>query len=143
MSNVSVGFQANPSSVLDAYRRIEEAARRANKELRSMQDINFPGLEDARQELESINRGFTQMFSRAVRGGTAEALRSGAKSGLYTPDLVSWMQNAHRQFPDEAAFQRHMQGVLQQSGNLANMGALPNFGGTNSPSGGAAHRWGL
>lgn len=138
MSNVSVGFQANPSSVLDAYRRIEEAARRANKELRSMQDINFPGLEDARQELESINRGFTQMFSRAVRGGTAEALRSGAKSGLYTPDLVSWMQNAHRQFPDEAAFQRHMQGVLRQSGNLANMGALPNFGGGGgaAPTGG-------
>ena len=124
MSNVSVGFAANPSQVLDAYRRIEEAARRANKELRSMHDIDFPGLEDAREELEAINRGFTQMFSKVVRGNQAEALRSGARGGLYERDFVSWMQNARRQFPDEAAFQRHVQGVLRQSGNLANMSPM-------------------
>jgi hypothetical protein len=77
--NVSIGFSDQPNQVLDAYRKIEEAAKRANKELRSMADVDFPGLEDARDELEAINRGSTQMFSKLVRGPQAEALRSGGR----------------------------------------------------------------
>lgn len=136
-NTVGVIFSAQPNQVLDAYRRIQEEAKRTNKEVRSMADIHFPGLEDAKRDLEEINRGFQQMFSKVVRGNQAEALRSGAKGGVYDRDIISWMQNGRRQFPDEAAWQRHVQGVLRQAGNLSAMGS---FGG-GAPGGGGGG-WG-
>jgi len=139
---VSVPFAADPNQVLEAFRRIQEEARKTGRELKSLGDIDLPGLEDARKQLEDMQRGFGQLFAPAVRGGAAEALRSGARSGMYQPDIVSWMQNAQRQFPDPNELNRHIQAVLKQSGRIAGFDAPGaaggGMGGYSGPGFGAA-----
>lgn len=135
MTNVVVGLSAQPDQVLGAYRKIEEAAKRANKELKSMADIDFPGLEDARDELERINVGLAQMGSKLVRGSTAEAYRAGVRGGAYQGgDIVSVLRGMRSQYPDEAAYQREVQKIVRQAGNLANLGGFAVGGGSGAPS---------
>ena len=119
---VAVPFSADPNAVIDAFRRIQEEARKTGRELKSLGDVDFPGLEGAKKQLQDMQTGFQQLFAPAVRGGAAESLRSGARAGMYEQDIVSWMQGAQRQFPDPAALNRHIQQVLTQSGRIAGMG---------------------
>lgn len=131
--SVSIPFSAQPDQVLEAFRRIQEEARKTGRELKNLGDVNFPGLEDAKRILEETNLGMTQMLSPAVRSRAAETLRAGVKAGLYQPDIVSVLSNAQRQIPDPRAMNNHLQALLQQSGNIAAMGGGGDGG---VPSGG-------
>jgi hypothetical protein len=133
---VAVPFSADPNQVLEAFRRIQEEARRTGRELKSLGDINFPGLEDAKKILEDANRGLEQMFSPAVRGRAAESLRSGAKAGMYDRDIVSVLGNAQRQFPDERALNNHINAVVQQATRIAALSGGMSGGGEEAQGGG-------
>ena len=132
---VSVPFSAEPNQVLDAFRRIQEEARKTGRELKNLGDVNFPGLEDAKRQLEHMNVGLQQMMSPAVRTRAAESLRAGVKAGLYQPDIVSVLNNAQRQFPDPKALQNHLNSLMLQSGNIAAMGGGGGGRGPGSPGG--------
>lgn len=121
---VSVPFSAQPNQVLDAFRRIQEEARKTGRELKNLGDVNFPGLEDAKRTLESVNVGLQQMMSPAVRTRAAESLRAGVKAGMYSPDIVSVLSNTQRQFPDQHALQNHLNALVQQSSNIAAMDSV-------------------
>jgi hypothetical protein len=82
------------------------------------------------------------MYSTAVRGNAAAALRSGRQAGLYS-DAISWHQNVGRQFPDQQAQQRHIDAVLSQAGNIASMGGGVGGGGSGGSSSGGGGLGGM
>ena len=130
---VSIGINAQPTQVIEAFRKITEEAKRLGIEVKNMSSLDMiPGLEDAKQQIRDINAGMQQMYSTAVRGSAASALRSGRQAGLYN-DAMSWHQNVGRQFPDAAAQQRHVDAVLMQAQHISSMGG--GGGGGISPGG--------
>ncbi len=115
---VSIPFSAEPNQILDAFRRIQEEARKTNRELKSLGDVDFPGLEDAKRQLQDMQRGFEQMFSKAIRTNAAGDLRSGSRNGVYDKDVVSWLSNVQKQFPDQKDLVRHLKSVIEQSARI-------------------------
>lgn len=127
--NVSIGINAQPNQAVNAFKQIMDEARRLGLEIKKMSDLDMlPGLDAAKQHVRDINAGMQQMYSTAVRGNAAAALRSGRQAGLYS-DAISWHQNVGRQFPDQHAQQRHIDAVLSQAGNIAAMGGGSGGGG--------------
>lgn len=116
---VAIPFSAQPDQVLEAFRRIQEEARKTNRELRNLGDIDFPGLEDARQKLADLQPGFEQLFSKIMRSEAAGALRSGNNNGVYDKDIVSWLGNVSKQFPDQKDLVRHLKAVIEQAGRVS------------------------
>jgi len=127
--NVSIGINAQPNQAVNALKQIMDEARRLGVEVKKMSDLDMlPGLDAAKQHVRDINAGMQQMYSTAVRGNAASALRSGRQAGLYS-DAISWHQNVGRQFPDQQAQQRHIDAVLSQALNISSMGGGGGGGG--------------
>lgn len=140
MSNVAIDVSAKPNEILDSFRRIQEEARKTGRELKNLGDVNFPGLEHAKRQLEDIQHGFEQMFAKGVRGSAAESLRAGNISGMYGKDIVSWLSNAQRQFPNDKDLNKHMSAVLSQASRISTFGNgnahIPQNSTPAAPSGG-------
>ncbi len=117
--SVSIPFSAQPDQVLEAFRRIQEEARKTGQQLKGLGDVNFPGLESARQKLADLQPGFEQLFSKTMRGEAAGALRSGNNNGVYDKDIVSWLGNVSKQFPDQKELVRHLKAVIEQAGRVS------------------------
>lgn len=107
-----IPIQADPSSAIEAFRRVTEAidkAGQAGKRFSEI-DLDHPELKAVSEDLRVMERNFEDL-RKVGRGATASAVRKGGPGGKPYEDFLQWMEGFERQFPEESARQRHFVNV--------------------------------